>query len=51
MSNAHEALGKDMHEKAAQEFGRCEGHHFLAILVPVILPSKLNFAIGGANES
>jgi hypothetical protein len=47
VANAHEGLGQDMKEKAAEELDGIEGHDALSISVGVVLPSERDFAVVG----
>jgi hypothetical protein len=45
MADALEAVGKDMHQEAPQEFVGGQSHHFLLVLVPVVLVREADLSI------
>jgi len=45
MADALEAVWKDMHQEAPQEFVRGQGHHFLPVLVLIVLISESDVSL------
>ena len=50
VTDAHEALGQDMKEEAAQELLAREGHDFVAVVVAVVLVVELHLIVVEAKD-
>ena len=50
VADAHEAIGDDVEQEAADELGRLQRHHLEAVAVGVILPPEVDDAVSVADE-
>ena len=51
MTDANEAVGKDVQQESSQEFVSGKGHLALLVAMRVILPAEGNVAIGKGKQS
>jgi hypothetical protein len=51
VADAHEAVGDDKEQEAADELRGLKGHDLEAVPVGVVLPAKVDDAVGEANKA